>query len=67
MKLVSGEEPKCSNCRYWQPTYHGIGECRRAGGMNAKFWVTENKLLLTVASFGCQSHECQADIAKDSL
>jgi hypothetical protein len=60
-------EKKCSLCRYWTPTYHGVGTCEREGKANAKFWVTEGKSLLTVASFGCTEHEAQPEVSKETL
>lgn len=60
-------EQDCKSCGKWLPLYHGVGQCRKEGTSNAKFWVTEGKQLLTVGSFGCSEWQAIADSQKDTI
>ena len=54
---------KCSDCKFWKPTYRGVGECMRAGGNNTMLWIEgqDQPRLMTIAQFSCAEYSKRAE------
>lgn len=56
---MSGKVAECGLCTHWSSVHYGAGECRKAGSVNAKFWIegSDEPRLVTLSHFVCGQFE----------